>query len=158
MRHTWMVLTIIMASSAASGAEMYFPDPKDTPGALNPEVTRDNVQDTVCKSAWITKISPSPAYIDELKAKQIAALQLGGDPSDYHEDHLVPLCAGGHPTDPRNLWPQRASGDWNYKVKDQLETWVCKALCHGDLSLQNAQETFLEPDWRRRYMQWVQVE
>ena len=158
MPHTWVFLTIIISSSAASGAEMYFPDPKDTPGALNPEVTRDNVQDTVCNSAWITKIAPSAAYIDELKAKQIATLQLGGDPSDCHEDHLVPLSAGGHPTDPSNLWPQRASGYWNYKVKDQLETWVCKALCHGDLSLQNAQETFLEPDWRRRYMQWVQVE
>jgi hypothetical protein len=42
--------------------------------------------------------------------------------------------------------------------KDLLETWVCKSLCRGDLTLEAAQATFLEPDWRRRYLQWVQVE
>ena len=29
-----------------------------------------------------------------------------GSPSDYQEDHLVSLELGGHPTDPRNLWPE----------------------------------------------------
>ena len=31
---------------------------------------------------------------------------VGGDPSDYQEDHLISLELGGHPTDPRNLWPE----------------------------------------------------
>ena len=151
-------LAIIAMSSTACAADLFFPDPKDTPGAMSPEVTQANILDTVCQSAWLEKIRPSASYIDELKAKQIEALQLTGGPTDYEEDHLVPLCAGGHPTDPRNLWPQRASGDWNYKVKDGFETWVCKSLCRGNLTLEAAQGAFLEPDWRRRYMQWVQVE
>jgi len=151
-------LAIIAMSSTASAADLFFPDPKDTPGAMSPEVTQANILETVCQSAWLEKIQPSASYIDELKAKQIEALQLKGGPTDYEEDHLVPLCAGGHPTDPRNLWPQRASEDWNYKVKDVFETWVCKSLCRGNLTLEAAQGVFLEPDWRRRYMQWVQVE
>ena len=158
MRSIAGFLAVIATASAAFAADLFFPDPKDTPGARNPEVTQATVRETVCRPEWLEKIQPSASYMDALKAKQIDALQLTGAPTDYHEDHLIPLCAGGHPTDPRNLWPQRASGDWNYKVKDQLETWVCKSLCRGDLTLEAAQATFLEPDWRRRYLQWVQVE
>ena len=36
-----------------------------------------------------------------------------GSPNAYHEDHIVPLCAGGHPRDPKNLWPQPIRGQWN---------------------------------------------
>src|SRR5216683_2609243 len=28
-------------------------------------------------------------------------------PAHYEEDHLVSLELGGHPRDPRNLWPER---------------------------------------------------
>jgi hypothetical protein len=37
-------------------------------------------------------------------------LGLSGSTQDYHEDHLVPLCVGGHPIDSRNLWPQPVEG------------------------------------------------
>ena len=158
MRCMLWFLAVIAMSAAASAADLFFPDPKDTPGAMSPEITQANILETVCQSAWLEKMQPSAFYIDGLKTKQIETLQLKGDPTDYEEDHLVPLCAGGHPTDPRNLWPQRASGDWNYKVKDLLEAWVCRSLCRGDLTLEAAQAAFLEPDWRRRYLQWVQVE
>jgi len=30
-------------------------------------------------------------------------LGLAGNASAYREDHLVPLCAGGHPSDEKNL-------------------------------------------------------
>jgi len=26
--------------------------------------------------------------------------------AEYEEDHLIPLQLGGHPTDPKNLWPE----------------------------------------------------
>jgi hypothetical protein len=42
------------------------------------------------------------------------------------EDHLVLLCAGGHPSDPRNLLRQPVTGKWSDKVKDQLESCVCR--------------------------------
>lgn len=152
------LLAVIAMCSPAWGAELFFPDPSNTPGAISPAITQDNIQDTVCISGWTAKMQPPAAVTDRLKAQQMKALHLTGTPKDYHEDHLVPLCAGGHPTDPRNLWPQRVNGDWNYTVKDQLEGWVCAALCRGEMTLKEGQAVFLEPDWRKAYLKFVQVE
>ena len=83
-------LAFIAVSCNASEPDLFFPNPRDTPGATNPDVTEANVHQTVCQSDWLNTIQPSASYIAELKAKQMAALQLKGDPSDYEEDHLVP--------------------------------------------------------------------
>jgi hypothetical protein len=59
-----------------------------------------------------------------------------GDLADYQEDHLISLELGGHPTDPRNLWPQpypRAS------EVDRSENELNDAVCSGNLSLSEAQ-------------------
>ena len=156
MRHTILLLAVLASQAAA--AQDTVPDHERTPGAVNPEVTQDNLQETVCAAGWTEKISPPEAKLEKLKAKQVKQLHLKGPAKNYHEDHLVPLCAGGHPTDPRNLWPQRVEGDWNYKVKDQLETAVCKALCSGDLTLEQARSMFLEPDWTKVFLKFYQVE
>jgi hypothetical protein len=97
---------------------------------------------------------PPASYTNRLKAKQMRELGLPGRPQDYREDELVPICAGGHPTDPRNLWPQPVNGKWTDKVKDQLEASVCRQLCRGDLALKEAQSVFLEPDWTKAYLQY----
>ncbi len=72
-----------------------------------------------------------------------------GTTADYHEDHLVPLCVGGHSSDPGNLWPQPTLGAWTDKVKDQLEASVCR----WTMTLQRGQDIFMkEPDWRKAYI------
>ena len=61
---------------------------------------------------------------------------VGGDPSGYQEDHLISLELGGHPSDPRNLWPQpypRASD------VDTIENELNDKVCSGELSLDDAQ-------------------
>ena len=151
------VLAVLAAPDAAAVQDT-IPDHERTPGAINPGVTQDNLQETVCAAGWIDGIAPPQANLEKLKAKQLKQLHLKGPVKNYHEDQLVPLCAGGHPTDPRNLWPQRIEGDWNYKVKDQLETAVCKALCSGDLTLEQAQSMFLEPDWTKVFLKFYHVE
>jgi hypothetical protein len=153
-----ILLLATLASPAGAAAQDPFPDRQRTPGAISPEVTQDNLQETVCAAGWIEKITPPQAQLDKLKAKQLKQLHLKGPAKNYHEDHLVPLCAGGSPTDPRNLWPQRMEGDWNYTVKDQLETAVCKALCSGDLTLDQARSMFLEPDWTKVFLKFYHVE
>ena len=105
-----------------------------------------------------TALAQGPCDLDKLKAKQLKQLHLKGPAKKYYEDYLVPLCAGGCPTDPRNLWPQRVEGDWNYKVKDQLETAVCKALCSGDVTLEQARSTFFESDWTKAFLKFYHVE
>ena len=55
---------------------------------------------------------------------------------DYQEDHLISLELGGHPTDPRNLWPEpypRAS------EVDSIENELNARVCSGQLSLEQAQ-------------------
>jgi hypothetical protein len=85
-------------------------------------------------------------------------LHLHGTSQDYHEDHLVPLCVGGHPSDPRNLWPQPLTGKWTDRIKDQLEGSVCRAVCRGDMTLEEGRANFLQPDWTREYLRFFESE
>jgi len=78
-------------------------------------------------------------------------LMLPGKKADYHEDHLVPLCVGGHPSDPRNLWPEPVAGKWSAAVKDQLEGSVCRAVCKGSMTLHEGRAIFMQPDWTKEY-------
>ena len=106
---------------------------------------------TVCVPGYTKTIRPPSYYTSRLKAKQMREFGLAGTVHDYHEDHLVPLCVGGHPRDPRNLWPEPAAGRWSASVKDQLESSVCRQGCRGDITLKEGQAIFLdEPDWTRR--------
>jgi hypothetical protein len=128
------------------------PDRRRTPGAINPDVTPQNLMRTVCVPGWTDSIRPSSAYTKKLKLTQIRDWNLPGDADDYRLDHVVPLCAGGAPGDPRNLWPRPVAGQWTDKFKDQLEASVCRAVCRGDMTLNEGQALFLdEPDWRKAY-------
>lgn len=78
-------------------------------------------------------------------------LGLPGKARNYEEDHLVPLCVGGHPTDYHNLWPEPRGGQWAAKFKDQLEASVCRAVCRGAMTLEEGRAIFLAPDWTKEY-------
>jgi hypothetical protein len=109
---------------------------KATPGALNPDVTAATIRSTICKHGWTRTVRPPVAYTSDLKRRQLRAFGLRGPPSAYQEDHLISLELGGHPTDPRNLWPEpypRAS------AVDKLENDLRAKVCDGSLSLADAQ-------------------
>jgi hypothetical protein len=96
-------------------------------------------------------VRPPSSYTAQLKREQMRELRLPGTAHDYHEDHLVPLCVGGHPSDPLNLWPEPVAGQWSASVKDQLEGSICRAVCNGAMTLHEGQEIFLRPDWTKEY-------
>jgi hypothetical protein len=107
-----------------------------TPGALNPDVTPATLASTICRHGWTRTIRPPVSYTNDLKLKQMREYGRRGAPSAYQEDHLVSLELGGHPTDPRNLWPEpypRAS------VVDGIENELNAQVCSGKLSLEAAQ-------------------
>jgi hypothetical protein len=147
-------LLLLVGCAPTTPAQNYLPDHNRTPGAINSKVTPQNLHATVCVSGWSRTVRPPASYTNSLKAKQMRELSLPGNAHDYHEDHLVPLCAGGHPTDPRNLWPQPTTGRWTDRVKDQLESSVCRQVCRGDITLQQGQEIFLEADWTKAYVRY----
>ena len=71
------------------------PDPRLTPGALNPNVTQA-IHSTICISGWTATVRPSSSYTTELKIKQIG--QYGYKvtaTSACEEDHLISLELGG---------------------------------------------------------------
>jgi hypothetical protein len=104
---------------------------------LNPDVTQANIGSTICRRGWTRTVRPPADYTDALKRRQMRAYHEAGPPSRYQEDHLISLELGGHPTDPRNLWPEpypRAS------EVDQIENQLNQQVCEGSLALREAQE------------------
>ena len=117
-------------------ADPFVADPVRTPGVLNPDVSEATLAATICKHGWTRTIRPPTAYTDALKRRQVREYGLAGPISGYQEDHLISLELGGHPTDPRNLWPEpypRAA-----RV-DTIENELNAQVCSGALSLDDAQ-------------------
>jgi hypothetical protein len=136
------VLLAFVAGTAA--AQDYLPDANRTPGYVDRTATVDKI----CRTPNYSRtVRPKTSRTTPIKV----ALLEGRDPRLYELDHRVPLCAGGHPTDARNLWLQPRKGQWAARYKDQLETSVCRQLCRGDITLDEAQAIFLRPDWTVEY-------
>jgi len=112
------------------------PDPICTPGVSDPRVTQDNIQTTICVTGYTTKVRPSTAYTNALKVEQIKAYGYADtNPTDYEEDHLIPLELGGHPTDPINLWPEPLTGTNAATKKDGVENSLHNKVCAGLMTL-----------------------
>jgi len=126
----------IVSPHGSSSKGPYHADIVRSPGVLNPDVTQSNINSTICVQGWTKTIRPPTSYTNALKAKQMREYGVGGGPSEYQEDHLISLELGGHPTDPRNLWPEpypRAS------EVDSIENELNAQVCSGHLSLESAQ-------------------
>ena len=112
-----------------------------TPGVLNPEVTQGTVAQTICVDGWTSAIRPPTEYTNELKLEQIETYAREGEAADYQEDHLISLGLGGHPTDPRNLWPQPIHRALRV---DRVERDLHEAVCSGRMTLAEAQRRISE--------------
>ena len=151
------VSTITPNPSGVNPADAPFlPNPTWQPGAIDPSVTQDNIQSTICVSGYTSTVRPPVSYTDKLKKEQIQ--QYGySDTSlaDYEEDHLISLELGGSPTDPKNLWPEsRTTTPYNSHVKDTLENALHKLVCEGKVPLATAQQA-IATDWVAAYHQYV---
>src|ERR1035437_7095474 len=62
----------VRAQSNRIGPPEIYPDSVRTPGAANPQVTQENIQDNICNPHWSTKqMRPPAAYTSKLKKKQL---------------------------------------------------------------------------------------
>ncbi|MFA6309993.1 MAG: hypothetical protein WCV99_21485 [Sterolibacterium sp.] len=144
-----LALLLAIISATTSAADL--PDRTLTPGALNPDVRQDNIQSTVCVKGFTKTIRPPASFTNKLKKRQLRQYGYSDtNPKHYEEDHLVPLSVGGHPTDPNNLWPQPRNSEWSAAKKDQLEFAMYKAVCRGDVTLEDARHAFAT-DWIAAY-------
>lgn len=132
------------------------PDSTRHPGAVNPDVTPENLDQTICTNGFTKGIRPPDAYTSALKSQQLADESLPGDPSDYEEDHLISLELGGAPRDPKNLWPEPwekrgsklANPGTGAESKDKVENETNHLVCSGALSLSDAQAR-IASDWHQ---------
>ena len=147
------------------GPSYLYPDPRVTPGVVNPAVTEANIQQTICARGWTATIRPPATYTNALKHRQLAAAHAADmNPAHAEEDHLISLELGGHPTDPRNLWPEpwgtpahplTARGPFpphlvGAKSKDAVENALHREVCAGHLTLREAQQ-IIAGDWFKFY-------
>jgi hypothetical protein len=114
------------------------PNPKITPGALNPKVRQSTIKKTICKSGWTKTIRPPVSYTNALKIQQMVLYEETGSPSEYEEDHFIPLELGGAPRNPKNLWPEPLAQS---KSSDPLETQLKRKVCQGVITLKKARAT-----------------
>jgi hypothetical protein len=156
MRHLDVIVLVSAAGLLAyalvgcgrrhSAAPAVLASPALTPGVIDPSVTQATIRSTICVRGYTATVRPPTSYTSALKLRQMSAYGERGSPSAYQEDHLISLELGGHPTDPRNLWPEpypRAA------EVDRTENELNAQVCSGALSLADAQrkESELKHDY-----------
>lgn len=113
------------------------PDKNCTPGAIDPRVTQENIQQTICVSGYSGKVRPPVSYTNKLKIQQIKEYGYTDTTlANYEEDHLISLQLGGNPTDPKNLWPEPGRAP---NPKDKIENLCHRKVCKGEIPLASAQ-------------------
>ena len=122
------------------------PDPKCTPGALNPAVTQASIGSTICVPGWTATVRPPVSWTGPLKRRLMKSYGLSSVPVGSLElDHRVPLGSGGSPTAVANLWPQNPASP---NFKDSVEVKVQRDICSGKITLAHGQSVWLNGTWR----------
>ncbi len=144
---------LLFCGSANAGQTL--PNSMRTPGVSNPNVTQNNIKRTICKSGWTKTIRPPVSYTNKLKKQQIAEYGFADKKlASYEEDHLISLQLGGHPTDPKNLWPEAYAGKCGARIKDVIETKLKRLVCSGEITLETAQFA-IATNWVAAYNRYV---
>lgn len=126
------------------------PDASCTPGAVNANVTQNNIYETICKSGYTKTIRPPVSYTNKLKIEQISDYGFSDTSlKDYEEDHLISLELGGDPNSALNLWPE-PHGSPN--EKDAVENYLNDQICHHNMQLEEAQKA-ISSNWYEIYQQ-----
>jgi hypothetical protein len=102
---------------------------------VNPKLRQSTIRTTICKSGWTKTIRAPVSYTNTLKIQQMVLYEDTGAPSEYEEDHFIPLELGGAPRNPKNLWPEPHSQS---KLSDPLETQLKRNLCKHRMTLKKA--------------------
>lgn len=110
------------------------PDPDCTPGAVFPDVTKDQI----CTSGY----SSSVRDVSVATKQQVYAeygLTYPQARGAYEVDHFISLELGGS-NDISNLWPEAANPKPGFHEKDMVENYLHEEVCNGNVSLQEAQK------------------
>jgi len=153
-----LLLALLGCAGAAAAQETPnhgLPNRHLTPGATDPRVTPANIGRTICVRGYTRTVRPVEAYTERLKRMQVRQYGYSNRRLHvYEEDHLVPLELGGHPSSPKNLWPEPRWGKESAQRKDHLENKLHHLVCEHRLSLRKAQRIF-STDWVKGYEHFI---
>ncbi len=124
------------------------PDPKCTPGVVDPRVTQDNIDSTICVPGYTKTVRPPVSVTEPQKLESMKAYGFDDSPSNYEFDHLIPLEVGGAPDDMKNLWPEPHNSSPNSYDKDKFENYLHAQVCSGALDLKTAQDE-ISSNWAK---------
>jgi hypothetical protein len=124
------------------------PDLACSPGAADPLVTADNLQQTVCVSGYTKTVrNVSQATKNAVYAEYGIATHA---PYSYEVDHIVSLELGGS-NSIANLYPEAYAGTYGARKKDVIENSLHQQICAGTMTLSDAQHT-IAGDWLSYYL------
>jgi hypothetical protein len=137
---------------------------QSTPGAINPDVTQDNIQETICHRGWSKSVRPSVDFTQPIKLRLLRQHYPGADPRDFELDHRVPIEDGGCPDCESNLWLEPWRDPAHHRCedsvlmdaacKDRLENYVHSMICTGRMTLAQGQAIFLG-NWVDAYRTYI---
>lgn len=86
-RKTYWATFILLASFQAFASDL--PNPSLTPGTIDPSITKENIQSTVCVKGYTKTVRPPASYTNTLKKRQMRQYGYADtNPKHYEEDHL----------------------------------------------------------------------
>ncbi len=125
----------------------YLPNRKLTPGSVFKEATAAQV----CIPGYSRRVRNVP-YEEKAEVYRRYGI-LHHRPKEFELDHLIPLELGGDNTE-TNLWVQPYDGQWNARLKDDLENELHQQVCNGSLPLEQAQQE-ISWDWVAAYRKYL---
>ena len=151
MRLALLYLLVPLLAHAAEPTLL--PDNTESPGAINPAVTQDNIQETICHRGWSAQARPPVEFTEPIKRRLLQEHYPGAAPKGFELDHRVPIEAGGCPNCASNLWIQPWQNPAHHHCtptvlmdaacKDRLENYVHRQICSGTMTLAHGQSVFL---------------
>ncbi len=135
MKRAFFIVALLASAPNAHAANL----------PLNPDVTQENIDETICVRGWTKTVRPPLEVTNAIKLRKLRERGLTeADKSRFELDHVIPLALGGAPDDPRNLrlepWPEADR-------KDGVEACLAHAVCAGRIPLNEARRRIWK-DWR----------
>lgn len=154
---TWILLILFICSLIYDNYKKVIPVPMSPkPSAteisnidksmVNPYVTSETLNQTICKVGYTKGVRPSTSYTNRIKYKLLRDIGKSELNADLYElDHIIPLTVGGNARSPTNLWLQ----PWpEARIKDKDEVRLNKCVCDKTISLETAQ--LLMINWKSK--------
>lgn len=133
--------TLTGPCQAADGGQL--PDPRCTPGGIDPAVTQADIHSTICTSGYTSTIRPPESQTEAFKFHEAYPAYGIASGTATELDHLVPLELGGD-NSAANLWPEVPPTP---NPKDSVEDALHAAVCAGRVTLASAQQAIAQ-DWQ----------